>query len=176
VGQATVLYYNQILSVGWTRFLESERKYLRQLGINKTANAYTCTGAYPFNPFALAWTTTIDTLGLETCENKSKIQYNVVLKSDLPVFTEEEMTILKDDMEMDPTLEALGNGAVACVKGEQILAKWRSQIEEAVREGANYEEYAAVLKPSTAATTESDKLSLKLFDFELVDVKKLVLP
>jgi hypothetical protein len=43
-------------------------------------------------------------------------------------------------------------------------------------EGANYKEYAPALSPSTAAMTKSDKLALKFFDFELVDVlKKLAL-
>jgi hypothetical protein len=70
----------------------------------------------------LAWTVTIDTLGLESCENKSKVQYNVVLKRNLLVFTEEETTFLKEGLDMDPTLDALGNG----VRKEQILAMWRT--------------------------------------------------
>lgn len=175
-GQASVTYYNRILSAGWRIFIESERKDLRELGINNTTNAYGRTGAYPFNPFASAWTIAIDTLGLETRDNKSKVQYNVVLKSEIPVMTPDQLIILNDGIDMDPTLEALGYGAVACVRGEQILSKWRNRIEEAVSEGADYEEYASILLPSSAATTESDKLSLKLFDFELVDVTKLILP
>ena len=149
---------------------------MRQLGINNTTNAYARTGAYPFNPFASAWTIAIHTLGLETREDKSKVQYNVVLKQDLPVLTDDEWTILKGDQEMDATLLAIGVGAVACVKGEQILGKWRKRIEQAVSEGTDYEEYASVLLPATAATTASEKLTMKLLHFELVDVKKLDLP
>ena len=70
----------------------------------------------------------------------------------------------------------MGNGVVTCVKGEQILGKWRKMITNAVSEGADYEEYTAVLLPPTAVTTESDKLALNLLNFELVDVNKLDLP
>jgi hypothetical protein len=96
----------------------------------------------------------IDTLGLESCENKLKVQYNVV-KSNLLVFTEEETKFLKEGLDLDPTLDALGNRAVACVRGEQILGKWRTRLEEAICEGANYEEYTTVLPPSTAASLRS---------------------
>jgi hypothetical protein len=88
------------------------------------------------------------------------------------VSTEEETKILKEGLDTDPTLDALGNSAVACVRREQILTKWRAQIKQAVSEGAGYEEYAAVLLSSTAAMTESEKLALKLFD----NFKKLDLP
>jgi hypothetical protein len=33
---------------------------------------------------------------------------------------------LKEGLVLDPTIEAFGRGAVTCVRGEEILKKWRS--------------------------------------------------
>jgi hypothetical protein len=175
--QANVSYYNQILRAGWTKFLEQERTDLRELGINNTTNAYARTGAYPLDPFCSAWTIAINTLGLDSRENKTKVSYEVVLKTGgLPELTDKEMLELKEGLVLDPTIEAFGRGAVAVVRGEEILKKWRSRIDQAVSEGADYEEYAAILLPSAVVKTDSEKIAMKLLDFQLVDIKKINLP
>jgi hypothetical protein len=57
---------------------------LRELGKNNTTNAYARTGTYPLDPYCLAWTIAINTLGLDSGEKKNKVAYKVVLKSHLP--------------------------------------------------------------------------------------------
>jgi hypothetical protein len=69
------------------KFLEQERTDVRELGINNTANTYACTGVYPLDPYCLAWTIAISTLGWDSLVNKNKMAYKIILKSDLPVLT-----------------------------------------------------------------------------------------
>jgi hypothetical protein len=121
--QANEKYYNQILRAGWTKSLEQERTDLRELGINNTTNEYARTGAYPLDPYCLVWMIAINTLGLAASENKTKMAYGVILKSDLPALTDKEMIALKEGLV--PTIAAFGRGAVACVRGEEILKNWR---------------------------------------------------
>jgi hypothetical protein len=62
--------------------------------------------------------------GVAKSDDKTKISYKVVLKTPLPELTDDEKMLLKDGLVLDPTIKALGNGAVACVRGEDLLKKW----------------------------------------------------
>jgi hypothetical protein len=73
-------------------------------------------------------------------------------------------------------IEAFGRGAVACVRGEKILKKYRSRIDEAVSKGGDYEEYTTILLPTAVIHTGSEKIAMKLLEFQLVDITKIVLP
>jgi hypothetical protein len=49
---------------------------------------------------------------------------------------------LWDGLELNTALEELGDVDVACIRGEEILKKWRMQIVEAVSEGEDIHEFA----------------------------------
>jgi hypothetical protein len=177
-GPANVAYFNYILSTGWQLFLENERQDLLEVGCNNTTNAYQRTGVYPLNPYSTAWMEAIETLGLvgETDELKKQVSYEVCARSDLPKLSDMEMEQLREGLELNAALEKLGDVAVACLRGEEMLKKWRMQIVEAVIEGEDIHEYARILLPKSVATTVVEAITLKLVEFQRVDVTKIALP
>jgi hypothetical protein len=66
---------------------------------------------------------------------------------------------------------------VACVRGQEILKKWRMIIKEAVSKSEqDYDAFASILLPKAAMTMESQKIIWKLIDFEQVNIKNVPLP
>jgi hypothetical protein len=152
-GQADVAYFNYILSNGWQVFLEQERQYLLKVDCNNTTNTYLCTGFFPLNPYMTAWIEAIEMLGLAG-------EHKMSSRSKLGTRSPSE----------------LGDVAVACIRGEEILRKWRLQLVEAVNEGEDIHEYARVLLPASMAATEVEQTALKIVKFQCVDVSKIALP
>jgi hypothetical protein len=63
--------------------------------------------------------------------------------------------------------------------GEQILAKWRKEIEEGIRELNNYNDFARANLPSNVPFSETEctlDMASKLIYFEKVDMSMLKLP
>jgi hypothetical protein len=94
---------NEILKKGWLSFLELERSNLRALGLNNTTNANKCTGVFPFDPFASAWTEAIETLGgVENAKerrHRPKVQYKVLAKKeDLPEILDADKKVLREGL------------------------------------------------------------------------------
>jgi hypothetical protein len=177
-GNADVSYFNHILLQGWNVFLATEREDLLEVGCNNTTNAYVRTGIYPLNPYSSAWMEAIHTLGLlgEQDELKKQIGYEVTALPNIPELSVQEKALLRDGLMLNATLSDLGDVAVACIRGEELLKKWRMQIVEAVDEGEDIHEYARVLLPASVATNEVELIALKLVEFQRVDVSQIALP
>jgi len=79
------------------------------------------------------------------------------------VLTTEEKKTLHDDLDLGNPDNDMGDLYVARIRATSMLARWRDDIEKAVEEGNNREEYARILKPS--AKTEAERVALKLIDF-----------
>jgi len=77
--------------------------------------------------------------------------------------TTEEKKTLRDDLDLGNPDNDMGDLYVARIRATSMLARWRDDIEKAVEEGNNCEEYACILKPS--AKTEAERVALKLIDF-----------
>ena len=102
----------------------------------------------PFNPYASAWTEAIETLGLGNDENvRAKVQFEIIAKPKPPELTVLEKEILRAGLELESEND-FGDSALALIRGEEILKKWRLAIEEGVSKGEKYEEYAKTLLPS----------------------------
>jgi hypothetical protein len=177
--QPTLDYFNEILKEGWIYFLEAERCDLRALGLNNTTNAYARTGVFPLDPFASAWTEAIETLGgVENArirEEMPKAQYEALLVGNLPIITDEEKKVIRADLTLDPLIDE-SDSAVALIRGGEILAKWRRAIDEAVREGEEYETMARAILPGSTATAPAHQVAMKFLTFEFVDIFKVELP
>ena len=65
------------------------------LGINTTLTSYERTGVSPFNPFASAWTESIETLGMKEMEEK-KVSYNILVKEGAPELSDDEKRLFSD--------------------------------------------------------------------------------
>jgi hypothetical protein len=177
--QATLEYFNHILNEGWVYFLEAERSNLRALGLNNTTNAYGRTGVFLLDPFASTWTEAIETLGgVENAREREKMpkaQYEVLLKTILPVINDEDEKVLRENLQLDPLIDE-SDSAVALIGGGEILAKWRRAIDNAVSEGEQYEAIARAILPGSTATDDAHKIALKLIQFEFVDIFEVELP
>jgi hypothetical protein len=68
------------------------------------------------------------------------------------------------------------NSAVALIRGGEILAKWRRAIDEAVREGKDYERMARAILPGSTATALAHQITMKFITFEFVDIFNINLP
>jgi hypothetical protein len=130
----------------------------------------------PFNPYASAWTEAIETLGLGNDENvRAKVQFEIIAKQNPPELTEVEKEVLRAGLELDNEND-FGDSALALIRGEEILKKWRLAIEEGVSKGEKYEEYAKTLLPSgVLGMSDAMKIALKLVTFEIVDISKVEL-
>jgi hypothetical protein len=177
--QATLAYFNEILKEGWVYFLEAERSNLRALGLNNTTNAYKRTVVFLIDPFASAWTEAIETLGgvenAKERETKPKVQYKVLGRLILPELSDDDKKTLREGLMIDPLIDE-NDLAVALMRGNEILAKWRKAIEEAVSEGKNYEDFSRALLPGSTAMDASHRIAMKLIQFEFVDVFNVPVP
>ncbi len=166
----TVCYHNEILSDALTSFNLREREDILEptLKRNNTTNAWERTGLFPFNPLCEAWTTAIATLGNISEKQKESqqaaINYEVRTKPDLAdALTIEEKNILRENLDLGSPDNDMGDLYVARIRATSMLARWRDDIEKAVEEGNNREEYSRILKPK--AKTEAEKVAIKLIDF-----------
>jgi len=85
------------------------------------------------------------------------VYYEVWAKQGLVnALTDEEKQILHKDLEVCKTNNDLGDIYAAKIWAGHMLARWRDDIEKAVDEGNNRDEYSSILKP--AATTEGKSI------------------
>jgi len=56
---------------------------------------------------------------------------------------------------------------IAYIRANQILSRWREEIEKAVSEGENYSTYSHMLLPSPR--TDSEKVAMKLVHFKKIE-------
>ena len=137
---------------------------MQNTGINNATNAFQCTGLYPYNPNCESWSGTIDSLGLATDNDKGKVQYKIYAMLPSRVLSDSERNTLHDGLNTAQKEDITGeNIAAAMIHAEHILKRWHGDIEQAVREGEKYEEYANIYLPQ--AKTESEKIALTLVHF-----------
>ena len=77
-------------------------------------------------------------------------------------------------MDIDPDDDqtgVTGDVGVAFTRAEHVLKRWREDIEQAVSEGKQYENYANIYLPN--AKTEAEKIALTLVHFRKVDHNNL---
>ena len=95
---------------------------------------------------------------------------------DGPVLTTEEKVTLREGMENSPVDAYGGDQAIALVRAEEILKKWRDKIDVGVEEGNDYNSFAKSCLPADAADTDATKIAAKLIEFKMVDISKVELP
>jgi hypothetical protein len=176
MGQPTVQYFNEALTVAWKLFVNAERSELRNLGYNNTTNAYERTGIYPLNPFAIGWMEAIDSLGLQEKCDETKVRYEPIVKSDIAELSPEDRAVLREGFG-GPVHSTLCDSEIALLRGEEILSKWRRKVEAGVSEGNEENDYARNLLPSSCAADElALEVATRLIEFEIVDVTRIELP
>jgi len=164
----TVEYFNTNLVNGWREFLTVEHDDLRSVQCNNAMNAFLCTGLYPYNPFAVAWTDAIQTIG-KAQQHSGAAQYKSFPTKDAAKLTEAESVILRHELDLaDPTAHDV---EVAHIRSLQILGRWRKDIEKAVSEGEDYNTYLHALLPSPK--TEPEKIAMQLVHFRKIETNHL---
>jgi len=164
-------YFNKIFRRGWKNFLESERLDLQNSGMSNATNAFTRMGLYPYDPNCESWAGAIETLGLGNNDIKGKVQYEVYPVPAPAELSPEEKKTLCNGIDVDAENNITGIIGVAHMVAEQILAKWRKGIDEAVSEGETYNEYANILVPQ--AKMDAEKIALKLVELCKIEFDKL---
>jgi hypothetical protein len=171
-------YFNEVLCKGWRIFLKKEADDLLECFDNNATRAFARTGVHPMNPYAEAWTDAIEGLGIgnEECDTAS---YEIVPSKDyedeIPALSPLEKSLLRTDLDLNDKND-LGDYYAAEIQASRILGKWWTNIENGVSEGNDRAEYSKVASPDSFATTDCEKLVMKLVAFELVDVDKIPLP
>ncbi len=154
-GTPNVKYFNQALTSAIRLFRETERRELVSLGINTTLTSYERTGVSPFNPFASAWTESIETLGMKEME-ETKVSYEILVKEGAPELSDDEKQVLRSAFPGELYAEMLDSD-IAMLLGEQILAKWRKAVEEgAMDSSSSYNEFARANLPSNILFLQSE--------------------
>jgi len=104
---------------------------------------------------------------------KGQVQYEIY-----PTLPHKQLTvdekILFDGLDIDPDGDqtgVTGDVGVAFTRAEHVLKRWREDIEQAVSEGEQYENYANIYLPN--AKTEAEKIALTLVHFRKVDHNNL---
>ncbi len=143
--KVAIPYFNSNFKQGWQNFLNAEWLDLHKTGMNNATNAFKRTGLYPYDPNCESWSHAIETLGLGNDDNKGKVQYEIYPLLPPKQLSIEEKEILRQDVYIDPENDK--DLVVAFTRAEQILKKWREDIEKAVSEEEQYEEYANILVP-----------------------------
>jgi len=111
-------------------------------------------------------------LGLANDNKKGKVQYEVYPLHPLQQLSEEERSILHLDLnDVKASNDIMGDIGVATVLAEHILARWHEDIDKAVSEGEQYEEYAITLIPQ--AKTDAEKISLTLVTLQKINYDDL---
>ncbi len=142
--------------------------------MNNATNAFRQTGLYPYNPNCKSWSGAIDTLGLGNNDSKGKVQYEIYPTLPQKQLTDDEKKILRDGLNINPENEITGltgDAGVAFMQAEHVLKRWCEDIEQAVSEGEQYEQYASIYLPK--ANTEAKKIALTLVHFKKVDCNNL---
>jgi len=75
----------------------------------------------------------------------------------------EQKNQLREELDLGEPGNDFGDLYVAKIWANCMLARWRDDIEKAVEEGYDCEEYSCVLKPGPK--TEAEKLALILIEF-----------
>jgi len=140
--------------------------------MNNATNAFRQTSPYPFDPNCKSWSNGIETLGLANDNKKGKVQYEVYPLHLLQQLSEEERNILHLDLnDVKASNDIMGDIGVATVLAEHILARWHEDIDKAVSEGEQYEEYANTLIPQ--AKTDADQIALTLVTLQKINYDDL---
>jgi len=154
--------------------LQAERLDLLQTGSNNATSTFQKMGLYPYDPNCESWSGAIKMLGLGNNDNKAKVQYEIYPTEPERQLTVNEEKILHDGMMIDPKDDKTGitaNVGVAFTRAEHVLARWHDDIEQAVSEGEQYEQYANIYLPK--AKTEAEKIALTLVHFKMVKFDSL---
>jgi len=168
---ATKYYFNNNFAKGWRTFLKLEHEDLRLLGVNNATRAFQCTGLFPYNPFAEAWTEAIQTID-QGQKPHAGTQYEIFINENIPTLIESESIILCSGLNLeDSNHKEFHDLEVAKIRGMHILKHWREDILKAVSEGEQYEAYSSILIPSPK--TDSEKMAMWLIHFEKIDSKSL---
>jgi hypothetical protein len=80
-------------------------------------------GVSPFNPFASAWTESIETLGMKEME-ETKVSYEILVKEGAPELSDDEKQVLRSAFPGELYAEMLDSD-IAMLLGEQILPIFR---------------------------------------------------
>jgi len=70
---------------------------------------------------------------------------------------------LQENLDLGNPDNDMGDLYVAKIHASSMLARWRDDIEKAVKEGNNHEEYAQILKPGPK--NEAERLAFTLIEF-----------
>jgi len=136
--------------------------------LNNATNAFERMGLYPYNPDCESWSGAINTLGLgNSNNNKGKVQYEAYVTLPQKELSAEEKKILLGDLNVDPETDMFGYIGVAITRAEQILKRWRVEIDEALREGEEYEDYANIYLPR--AKTDAEKIALTMVHLKKIE-------
>jgi len=125
-------------------------------------------GLYPYDPDCKSWSGAINTLGLGNSDNnKGKVQYEAYVTLPQMELSAEEKKILLGDLKVNPEKYIFGYIGVAIMQVEQILKRWHVEIDKALREGKQYEDYTNIYLPH--AKTDAEKIALTMVHLEKVE-------
>jgi hypothetical protein len=119
--------------------------------------------------------TAIETTGRALNNNEaSVIQYEPVAKPNARVLTLDEKKLLREGIDFMEGMEDLGDIPFAVLRAQEILAKWRDEVRDAVSEGEEEETIAEANKP--LPSTPAQHLALEIVELTVVDVDEIELP
>ena len=98
------------------------------------------------------------------------VQYEIYPTEPERQLTVDEEKIFQDGMNINPKTIETGittNVGITFTQAEHVLARWHDDIEQAVSEGKQYENYADVYIPK--AKTEAEKIALTLIHLKRVE-------
>jgi hypothetical protein len=168
-------HYNWVFSAGWRVFLKTEADDLLETFSNNATRSHWKTGACPLNPCCEAWTDAINSLGTANEESKMVSYEMFPAEEKMPVLSAEEKTLLQKNLELNDRSD-VGDHCVAEIQATMILAKWREHIAKGVSEGNDKTLHATTCLPASMASTDFEKLAMKVVKFEVVDISKVPLP
>jgi len=129
-----------------------ERDDLQHVSVNNATWAFSQTGLFPYNLFSETWSNTVETIGCAQ-QKDAGAHYKPFANLDTPKLCESDSIKLHKDME-DHRLNCQ-DIEIAYIQANQILSRWREEIQKAVSEGENYNMYSHMLLASP--WTDSEK-------------------
>jgi len=165
-----IAYFNGNFKKGWENFLQAERLDLLHTGLTNATSTFQKMGLYPYDPNCESWSAAIETLGIGNHNNKGKVQYEIYPTEPVRQLIADEEKTLRDGMVIDPKDDETGtttNVGITFTQAEHVMERWHDEIEQAVSEGKQYEQYANIYLPK--ANTEAEKIALTLVHFKRVE-------
>ncbi len=117
-----------------------------------TTQAFCRTGLFPYNPFSESWSDAIETIS-HVQQNDAGAHYEPFPNLDTPKLCDSDSVKLHEDME-DHGLNCQ-DMEIAYIHANQILSRWREEIQKAVSEGENYDMYSDMLLPFRKSGNEA---------------------